>query len=198
MPSLRDGDLLLRPWRAADRTALEALMCDAEAMEHTGGALTREEAAELLARYVACAEGRGPQARALAAPEGDAELGADAIVAVYAVEHRGEVVGSADVVRFALPGGDEALEIGYAICRSHWRRGLGVRAAHLILGVARALARPGQRILALVDHGHDASIGVLRRIGMVPAGVHDDPDDGEVLVYDAPPMEPRRGAAAAP
>lgn len=163
MTSFRDGDLLLRAWRTSDLSALEALMCDAETMEHTGGALTRDEAREMLERYVARSSD-------------------DDIVAVYAVEHDGEVVGSADVLRFE--GG--ALEIGYAIRKSHWRRGLGARSAALILRAAQRLARPGQRIIALVDHGHDASIGVMHRIGMVPAGVHVDPDDGEVLLFAAP------------
>lgn len=137
-------------------------MCDPIAMEHTGGALDSAEAEELLRVYVAG--------------------GGDDVLAVYAVEHRGQVIGSADVLRFA----DGSLEIGYAIVPTHWRRGLGARAARLILDVAKRMARRGQRIVALVDHGHDASIGVLSRVGMVPAGTHDDPDDGEVLLYALP------------
>ena len=158
-------------------------MGDAETMEHTGGALTPDEVALMLDRYVARAS-----AASLAPDDED-------IVAVYAVEQRGEVVGSADIVRFVAEDGRAALEIGYAIRRDRWRCGLGVRAARLILAVARGLARPGQRVLALVDPGHDASIGVLTRIGLVSAGVHHDDEDGDVLVYVQPS---RAHAEAAP
>lgn len=161
-------------------------MGDAEAMEHTGGALTHQECVQMLARYVA------------RAADGPRVADDESLLAVYAVEHRGEVVGSADVVRFVGADGQDALEIGYAIARAHWRRGLGVRSGRLILGVARALARPGQRVLALVDPGHDASIGVLLGIGMVPGGVHHDDTDGDVLVYVAPPAAEGERAPGAP
>lgn len=181
--SLSDRDLALRPWRPSDLDALGAIMCDAETMEHTGGALTEDELREMLDRYVARAA--GPER----APD-DEDL-----VAVHAVVHRGEVVGSADIVRFVGADGREALEIGYAIRRDRWRQGLGLRTARLILEVARRMARRGQRVLALADPGHDASIGVLTRIGLIPSGLHHD-EDGDVLVYVAPSLGHDELAAA--
>jgi L-amino acid N-acyltransferase YncA len=61
------------------------------------------------------------------------------------------------------PGAEGAVEIGYAVAES-WRR-RGVASAALAALIAYARAHGAARLLARVDVGNDASVGVLTRNG---------------------------------
>lgn len=74
-------------------------------------------------------------------------------------------------------------ELGYAIARGHWNRGLCTEAARAVVDAAFA-ARPDlNRIHARADHRNEASQRVMEKIGMTKEGVFRQSriERGEVL-----------------
>lgn len=62
-------------------------------------------------------------------------------------------------------------EMGYAVARAHWNRGLCTEAARAVIDAAFA-ARPDlNRIHARADHRNEASQRVMEKIGMTKEGV---------------------------
>jgi len=85
------------------------------------------------------------------------------------------------------------VEIGWRLVREHWGRGYATEAARAVVDWAFATF-PVDRILALADPANDASIAVMRRLGMTRLPDLDD-DEGRstVWVLDRPRGAPRAG-----
>lgn len=62
-----------------------------------------------------------------------------------------------------------SMEVGYALARSHWGRGLATEAARAVVGHAFA-EYPVERMQARVFVGNRASMGVVRKLGMTLEG----------------------------
>ncbi|MBY0313234.1 MAG: GNAT family N-acetyltransferase [Phycisphaerales bacterium] len=77
------------------------------------------------------------------------------------------------------PGEDGAVEIGYSVVTSHWRRGIASDAAAALVDWIWRDPRV-QLIRAHTLAGDPASSGVLRRIGMALVATMHDPTDGPV------------------
>ncbi len=144
--------LLLRPWRddAADLAAYLRISSDPDVMRHIadGRTLDRERAAEQLTRFVEHWERHGYGLRA--AVERDS----------------GEVVGFVGVMRAGQPGvrpGD--VEIGWRLARDRWGRGYATEGARAVRDHAFEQLRLA-RLVAFVRPANDASIGVMRKLGM--------------------------------
>ncbi|MGH7820448.1 MAG: GNAT family N-acetyltransferase [Candidatus Binatia bacterium] len=63
-----------------------------------------------------------------------------------------------------------AVDLGYVLCRRHWRRGYATEAARAVLGWAAALDEV-HRVWATCDAANAASARVLEKIGMSREGV---------------------------
>ncbi|MDO8186256.1 GNAT family N-acetyltransferase [Conexibacter sp. JD483] len=144
--------LLLRPWRddAADLDAYLRISSDPDVMRHIadGRVLDRDRAAEQLTRFVEHWERHGYGLRA--AVERDS----------------GEVVGFVGVMRAGQPGvrpGD--VEIGWRLARDRWGRGYATEGARVVRDHAFTQLRLA-RLVAFVRPANDASIGVMRKLGM--------------------------------
>ena len=144
--------LLLRPWRDddADRDAYARLCADPDVMRHIGKGVTRDrqQAAEQLTDFVAHWARHGYGLRA--AVERDS----------------GEVIGFVGVARAGEPGvrpGD--VEIGWRLMRDRWGRGYATEGARAVRDHAFAQLRLA-RLVAFVRPANDASIGVMRKLGM--------------------------------
>ncbi|MDB2575567.1 GNAT family N-acetyltransferase [Planctomycetota bacterium] len=95
-----------------------------------------------------------------------------------------EVVGFCGIVR---PGGQAEDELKYALLRSCWGRGLATEAARGML--AHGAERLGlTEIIATVAAENAASLGVLAKVGMEPAGErsHGDGTVTRVLRWTSP------------
>ena len=95
-----------------------------------------------------------------------------------------EVVGFCGIVR---PGGQAEDELKYALLRSCWGRGLATEAARGML--AHGAERLGlAEIIATVAAENAASLGVLAKVGMEPAGErsHGDGTVTRVLRWTSP------------
>jgi [ribosomal protein S5]-alanine N-acetyltransferase len=77
------------------------------------------------------------------------------------------------------PDSQGAVEIGYSVVQSQWRRGIGTGIAAQLVGEARSDDRVAL-VRAHTLHGDPASSGVLRRNGFRLVGTLHDPHDGEV------------------
>jgi ribosomal-protein-alanine N-acetyltransferase len=99
---------------------------------------------------------------------------------VLAREGPRRVVGS--VVFHGKPT-DGVAEVGYGIEDGSRGRGLAVEATRAC--VEWALDQPGvDAVQATTFPWHAASLGVIRRLGMAPAGSRDHPTFGELLVFE--------------
>lgn len=79
----------------------------------------------------------------------------------------GEFVISVGV--FAIDRWDRSGELGYAVARSHWRRGYATEAVPVVLDWSiRELGL--HRVEALVQRGNDPSQRVLEHLGFLPEG----------------------------
>ncbi len=86
-----------------------------------------------------------------------------------------EIVGFCGIVR---PGGQEEDELKYALLRSRWGQGLATEAAQAML--AHGAERLGlDQIIATVAAENAASLRVLAKVGMEPAGERRE-EDGSV------------------
>lgn len=144
--------LLLRPWRddAADRDAYARLCSDAEVMRYIGSGVTldRTQAEEQLTNFVAHWREHGFGLRAAVERDSD------------------EIIGFVGVARAGQPGvrpGD--VEIGWRLLRDRWGRGYATEGAQAVRDHAFAQLRLA-RLVAFVRPANDASIGVMRKLGM--------------------------------
>lgn len=84
---------------------------------------------------------------------------------------------------------DGIAEVGYGI--EDPSRGQGLATEATLACVDWALAQPGiEAVRATTFPWHQASLGVIRKLGMTPCGVRESPVFGELLVF-----ERRRGTA---
>lgn len=143
---LETDRLIIRPWQPEDRAAFDAMSRDPEVMRfvHRGEPYTDEEAEEFLSR----------QARQLR------EF--DMCMAPVVEKSSGRVVGLAG----AQPlGRSEDLEIGWWLARDVWGRGYATEAGSAAMHhVLDTLKRP--RVVAIIDPGNEASVRVVKRLGM--------------------------------
>jgi len=144
--------LLLRPWRddEADLEAYLRISSDPEVMRHIadGRTLDRERAAEQLTRFAEHWRRHGYGLRAAVERDG------------------GAVVGFVGVMRAGQPGvrpGD--VEIGWRLTRDRWGRGYATEGARAVRDHAFQRLRLA-RLVAFVRPANDASIGVMRKLGM--------------------------------
>jgi RimJ/RimL family protein N-acetyltransferase len=135
--------LVVRPWRADDRSALERMTADAEMMRFINGRPWSDaEVDELLERQQRHLRGHG--------------------VCFGAVEHAGDrhVIGLAGMQ--PLDSGD--FEIGWWIWKDYWGRGYAVEAALPFVTHARNMGC--ERLFAIIDPPNSASIRVAEKLGM--------------------------------
>jgi [ribosomal protein S5]-alanine N-acetyltransferase len=154
MTTLSTPRLSLEPIVPADLGDLHALNSEPDAMRFLGGVRTRDESAAELGRILAA----------------DAHEG----FCGWAVRRRvdGAFLGRCGVKR-SLEGGEH--ELLYAFRVEHWGCGYASEAAAAVLRHTFSLGVP--RVIACVSSANAASLGVVRRIGMVferEARVHDE------------------------
>jgi RimJ/RimL family protein N-acetyltransferase len=83
------------------------------------------------------------------------------------------------------PLADDGLEIFYSLAPGSWGRGYATEAARAVVG--HALGTLGlAEVLAEVDEGNTASVGVVKRLGMVPFAVVPG-ELGPMTRYRTPP-----------
>ncbi|UFN49605.1 GNAT family N-acetyltransferase [Roseomonas sp. OT10] len=147
--------LLLRPFAEADAPALAALRADPETLRFLpGGEAAAATAGPDAARLV------GLWSAGWASGPGYAPW---AVV----LKETGALIGQCGL-RW-LPWGGGVTEVLWMLGRDHWRRGYATEAARAAL--AWGFGPLGlARIEAFVAPGNDASLGVVRRLGMVPQG----------------------------
>ena len=154
---LRDGDLVLRPWRPEDAAALAALNADPEVMRFYEGTLdaaaSRSEMRAFTRRFAV--DGFGPWV----VETGDARFVG--------------FVGGARVMRvMPFAGGErpgEIVELAWRLARPVWGRGLATRAARLAL--ADLFGRCGLRsVVAFTAEANRSSRRVMERLGMDAVG----------------------------
>jgi RimJ/RimL family protein N-acetyltransferase len=150
VPELRAGELALRRWTPADREGWLALFSDPEVLRFVGdGRVDRERDAAIFERLMALA--LGPDER---------------FAFVYAAELAGAVVGHVELKQTEHTGPAE-WELVDVLARRVWGRGLG--SALAAWGVRTAHAH-GRRVIATVARDSAASLRILARLGLVPAG----------------------------
>jgi ribosomal-protein-alanine N-acetyltransferase len=138
--------LRLRPLQTADLDAFAAMYGDPEVMRYIGDGTvgTRVETAAWLERRIAAYEqaGRG----------------------MLAIVRRadGRVIGRCGLTDWTIEGRAE-IELGYLVARDVWGEGYATEAASAVRDHAVALGIA--RLIALVDHGNEASRRVAERTG---------------------------------
>ena len=157
MTELATERLLLRHWRDSDGDAFAAMNADFEVMRHFVAPLDRGASDALMRRIGGELDARG--------------------WGLWAVEERASarLIGFTGLspVPFEAPF-TPAIEIGWRLVRSHWRRGLATEAARASLAYgfgALALAE----VVSFTFVGNERSRAVMRRLGMS----HDPADDFE-------------------
>jgi [ribosomal protein S5]-alanine N-acetyltransferase len=153
---IRTERLLLRALEPGDGDALHRLYGDPEAMRYvgSGGARTREQTEVGLARLIRHQEQHG--------------------FGMWMVENGDGPIGVAGLMLVEGSGPD--VEVVYELERAAWGQGYATEAARACLGVGFERLGVG-RILALAYPQNAASINVMRKLGMKPAG--------SVLAYGA-------------
>lgn len=111
-PTLRDGDVTLRPWRAGDVEA--ARLQHDEEMAHRFGFAGVVPSAERQRAWIA---------------ESAAFYADGRRIVVFAIEHGGEIAGSVDVRQ----QGDGVGTLSWAVYPSHRAHGVGTRAVRLLI-----------------------------------------------------------------
>lgn len=79
------------------------------------------------------------------------------------------------------PGGQDQVEIKYALLRSHWGQGLGTEVASGMIAYGQREFGM-ERIIATVDAGNAASLHVLAKVGMVEESRTREDDEVVVLL----------------
>jgi [ribosomal protein S5]-alanine N-acetyltransferase len=137
--------LLIRPWRDADRPALERMARDAQMMRFVrrGRILSDEEVDEILERQARHLERYG--------------------VCFGAVVMKGndEVIGLAGM----QPHDDGQFELGWWIWKDHWGRGYATEAAAAFVAHGRDMMGL-KRVVAVIDPPNLASRRVAEKLGM--------------------------------
>jgi ribosomal-protein-alanine N-acetyltransferase len=140
--------LILRPLEAADLDAFARMFADPEVVRYVGDGTTAtsDEAREWLARRIGqyAADGRG----------------------MLAVVRRsdGAVIGRCGLTRWTIDGVVED-EVGYLLDRAVWGFGYATEAARAMRDHAIETHRL-TRLIALIDHGNEASVRVAVKLGM--------------------------------
>jgi RimJ/RimL family protein N-acetyltransferase len=140
--------LILRPIVREDLDAFAEMFADPEVVRFIGDgeAATRAESAEWIEVSIERNEGEGWDMRSV--------LLAD----------DGRVIGRCGIAVRAIEGRTEH-EVAYLFGRDHWGRGYATEAATAMRD--RAIGELGlSRLIALIDHGNEASKGVARKLGM--------------------------------
>lgn len=148
-PTLRDGEVVLRPWRLADVD--DARLQHDEQIAHwfgfSGVIPSREAHQQAVQQWHAdYADGRR--------------------VVNFLVEHRGQVAGTVEV----KAGGAGNGELSWAVFPEHRRRGVGVRAVRLLIDYCFTELRM-HRVVAHVEPDNLASIRTAGRAGLRREGV---------------------------
>lgn len=141
--------LLLRPCELDDLDALHAVYGDPEVTRYTTTYETRDDTRRALDTHIAAQKAEG--------------------FSFWAVIEResGELIGDAGLGR--LEGKGPEVELGYTLGRRWWGRGYATEAGRAWLEYG--LGPLGlERIVAVVYPQHAASIHVLEKLGMRPAG----------------------------
>ena len=148
-PTLRDGDVTLRPWRLEDVEPARAQ--HDEEMAYWFGF---DEVVPSAERHRAFVE------------RSNVEYTEDRRVVVFAVEHQGEIAGSVDVKQ----QGDGVGNLSWAVYPAHRHRGVAIRAVRLLIDYAfRDLGLV--RVQAAVEVGNLASLRTAGRAGLRREGV---------------------------
>ena len=145
---IRTERLVLRPVAREDLDAFAAMFADPEVVRFIGDGTvaTREESAEWVEVSIARNEAEGWDMRSVLLAGGGAAIGRCGI-AVRGIEGRTEH------------------EVAYLFDRAHWGRGYATESATAMRD--RALGELGlSRLIALIDHGNEASRGVAGKLGM--------------------------------
>jgi ribosomal-protein-alanine N-acetyltransferase len=141
--------LILRRLRPDDLDSLYALYSDPEIRRHfPDGTLTYEQTKEELEWFC----------------NGDPD---HPRLGLWATIHKetGQFIGRCGLIPWTIDGTTE-VEVAYLLAKAYWRQGLGSEAA-------RALVRYGfeqlqlPRVIALIESGHQASIGTAMKAGLV-------------------------------
>ena len=143
---LETDRLIIRPWQAGDRAAFKTMSDDAEVMRyvHGGEPYKEDEIDAFFAR----------QQRQL----DDVDMCMGALIE----KSTGQIVGVAGVQPLGQSG---EIEIGWWLRRDVWGRGYATEAGTAARDhVLRTLGRP--RVVAVIDPGNDASVRVVKRLGM--------------------------------
>jgi RimJ/RimL family protein N-acetyltransferase len=145
-PTLTTERLVLRPLRQDDIDAFAALCADDEVMRWLGGTMDRQTAWRHMATLTGHWDLRG--------------------FGRWAVELRdtGELAGH---VGLWYPEGWPAIEIGWAIARPAWGRGIATEAARASLDYAWSEAGL-ERIIHLIRDDNERSQSVARKLGSAP------------------------------
>lgn len=137
--------LRIRPWRAADRSALVRMVLDAEMMRYItrGRTWADEDVDEILERQARHLKNHG--------------------ICFGAVEllTTGEVIGLVGM----QPHDDGQFELGWWIWKEHWGAGFATEAARAFVAHARDIMGL-ERLVAVIDPPNAASIKVAERLGM--------------------------------
>jgi len=158
--SIETKRLILRPWRDPDVDAFAAMGADVAVMRYFERRQTPADAAAGVARFQHAYAADGFCFWALELP------GAADFIGFAGISR----------VRFAAPF-VPAVEIGWRLARRFWGRGLATEAARAALADGFGRCGLGEIVaFAVPDNG--ASLGVMRKIGMVadPAGDFDHPN----------------------
>jgi len=156
--------LLVRRLTRADLASLHAVYGDAGAMRWVGDgkAITEADCLKWLEVTERNYRNRG--------------YGMSALVA----RSSGEVVGFCGLVH---PGGQDEVEIKYALGRRWWGAGLATEAVQAMLRHG-AWAHGMSRIIATVAPANAASQRVLEKVGMIHAGIRKNDDGSATNVFE--------------
>ena len=151
METLRTPRLLLRPLRRRDLRALHALYADPELMRYiTGYARTPRQTAARLRKDL----------------RHHREYGFGLCLAIDAAS--GKPIGRCGLEPVVGPRGLEA-EAAWMFARDWWGRGLATEAGRALLDFGLTHLRL-PRIFAEADARNEASVAVMKKLGMRPAG----------------------------
>ena len=161
-PELTTERLLLRPFRQEDTDAFAALCADDEVMRWLGGTMDRQTAWRHMATLTGHWDLRG--------------------FGRWAVELRdtGELAGH---VGLWYPEGWPAIEVGWAIARRAWGRGIATEAARASLDYAWTEVGL-DRVISLIHPDNERSQSVARKLGERPTSEHFDFPDARTTVWE--------------
>jgi RimJ/RimL family protein N-acetyltransferase/8-oxo-dGTP pyrophosphatase MutT (NUDIX family) len=184
LPTLTDGSVTLRPWGQGD---VEAAVAGHD---------------ELIAHWLGAPEAPSIDDQRRLVEEWNAARDAGLTVAAFVVEHEGRPVGNVEVT----PAGPEGGKLSWTLFAGERGAGHATRAVRLLADWALTPRGEGglglQRVEALVDADHQASLRVATRAGLrregvrrVSAGMGDRPDATQYVVLarlagDPPISEP--------